>query len=136
MQNVAQAWLVYRLTHSELLLGTAWFCTQIPVFALGSLGGLASDRYSRWKLVVLTQTLSLVQALGLALLTLSGRVQVWHVLAFRGHAGLYQCFRYARPAIADDPHDQQGRSAERDLAQLRRCSIRHASSDRPSPGWW
>ena len=36
MQNVAQAWLVYRLTHSELLLGTAWFCTQIPVFASGS----------------------------------------------------------------------------------------------------
>src|SRR5262245_23520281 len=35
MQNVAQAWLVYRLTHSELLLGTVWFCTQIPVFALG-----------------------------------------------------------------------------------------------------
>src|SRR5690242_11867508 len=82
MQNVAQAWLVYRLTHSELLLGTAWFCTQIPVFALGSIGGLVSDRYSRWKLVTVTQTLSLVQALGLALLTLSGRVQVWHVLAF------------------------------------------------------
>src|ERR1039458_6350745 len=34
MQTVAQAWLVYRLTHSELLLGTAWFCTQIPVFAI------------------------------------------------------------------------------------------------------
>src|SRR5579862_9249714 len=47
MQNVAQAWLVYRLSHSELLLGATWFCTQIPVFALGSIGGLASDRYSR-----------------------------------------------------------------------------------------
>src|SRR5271169_2123542 len=82
MQNVAQAWLVYRLTHSELLLGTTWFCTQLPVFALGCLGGLASDRYSRWKIVILTQTLSIFQALGLALLTLSGRVQVWHVLAF------------------------------------------------------
>src|SRR5215467_13739683 len=32
MQNVAQSWLVYRLTHSELLLGTAWFCSQIAVF--------------------------------------------------------------------------------------------------------
>jgi hypothetical protein len=74
MQNVAQAWLVYRLTHSELLLGTVWFCSQIPVFALASLGGLVSDRYSRWKLVILTQTLSLLQALGLALLTISGRV--------------------------------------------------------------
>ena len=92
MQNVAQAWLVYRLTHSELLLGTTWFCTQIPVFALGCLGGLASDRYSRWKLVILTQTLSLVQALGLAVLTISGRVQVWHVLAFAVMLGCINAF--------------------------------------------
>src|SRR5689334_7818265 len=92
MQNVAQAWLVYRLTHSELLLGTVWFCTQIPVFALGSIGGLASDRYSRWKLVISTQTLSLVQALGLAVLTLSGRVQVWHVLAFAVMLGCINAF--------------------------------------------
>jgi MFS family permease len=92
MQNVAQAWLVYRLTHSELLLGTVWFCTQIPVFALGSLGGLASDRYSRWKLVILTQTLSLFQALGLALLTLSGRVQVWHVMVFAVMLGCINAF--------------------------------------------
>ncbi len=43
MQNVAQSWLVYRLTHSELLLGTAWFCAQIAVFALGPLGGIAAE---------------------------------------------------------------------------------------------
>src|SRR4051812_34987056 len=53
MQNVAQSWLVYRLTHSELLLGTSWFCSQIAVFALGPLGGLAADRFSRRKLVVI-----------------------------------------------------------------------------------
>src|SRR5690349_9522999 len=92
MQSVAQSWLVYRLTHSELLLGTAWFCSQIPVFALGSLGGLASDRYSRWKLVVVTQALSLVQALALAILTLSGRVQVWHVLALAVMLGCINAF--------------------------------------------
>src|SRR5690349_23771356 len=60
MQNVAQSWLVYRLTHSELLLGTAWFCSQIAVFALGPLGGLAADRFSRHKLVIVTQTLSML----------------------------------------------------------------------------
>src|SRR5437773_2531149 len=92
MQNVAQAWLVYRLTHSELLLGTAWFCTQIPVFALGAIGGMACDRYSRWKLVLVTQTLSLVQALGLAVLTLSGRVHVWHVLTFAVMLGCINAF--------------------------------------------
>src|SRR5215468_374146 len=80
MQNVAQSWLVYRLTHSEWLLGAAWFCSGIAVFALGPLGGLAADRFSRHKLVVLTQTLMMLQAFALAALTLSGKVQVWHIL--------------------------------------------------------
>jgi len=92
MQNVAQAWLVYRLTHSELLLGTAWFCTQIPVFALGPLGGLASDRYSRYRLVILTQTLSMCQAFALAALTLSGKVQVWHILTLAVALGTINAF--------------------------------------------
>src|SRR5262245_55699465 len=80
-EHVAQSWRVYRLTHSELLLGTAWFCAQIAVFALGPLGGIAADRFSRRKVVILTQILSMLQAFALAALTLSGRVQVWHVLA-------------------------------------------------------
>ena len=92
MQNVAQAWLVYRMTHSELLLGTAWFCTQIPVFAFGALGGLAADRYSRHRLVVVTQTLSMFQALALAALTLSGKVQVWQILALALVLGTINAF--------------------------------------------
>ena len=92
MQNVAQSWLVYRLTHSELLLGTSWFCSQIAVFALGPLGGLAADRFSRQKLVVITQTLSMLQALALAALTLSGRVQVWHILVLGGLLGVINAF--------------------------------------------
>src|ERR1044071_10381262 len=75
MQNVAQSWLVYRLTHSELLLGTAWFCSQIAVFALGPLGGLAADRFPRHKLVIVTQSASMLQALILAGLTTSARLQ-------------------------------------------------------------
>lgn len=92
MQNVAQAWLVYRLTHSELMLGTAWFCSQIPVFALGPLGGLASDRYSRHKLVIAMQALALFQALALAILTLTGRVEVWHVLTLSFALGCINAF--------------------------------------------
>ena len=92
MQNVAQSWLVYRLTHSEWLLGTAWFCSQIAVFALGPLGGLAADRFSRHKLVIVTQTLSLFQALALGVLTLSGRVQVWQVLALAVVLGTINAF--------------------------------------------
>jgi MFS family permease len=92
MQNVAQSWLVYRLTHSELLLGTAWFCAQIAVFALGPLGGIAADRFSRRKVVIATQTLSMVQAFVLAALTLTGRVQVWHVLVLAGLLGVINAF--------------------------------------------
>jgi len=92
MQNVAQAWLVYRKTHSELLLGTAWFCSQIPVFAFGALGGLAADRHSRYRLVVLTQTLSMCQAFLLAALTLSGKVELWHILALAVGLGTINAF--------------------------------------------
>jgi MFS family permease len=92
MQNVAQAWLVYRLTHSELLLGTAWFCAQIPVFAFGPLGGLAADRYSRHRLVVVTQTLSMLQAFVLAALTLTGKVQVPHILVLAVVLGTINAF--------------------------------------------
>ena len=92
MQNVALSWLVYRLTHSELLLGTCWFCSQIAVFALGPLGGIAADRFPRQKVVIVTQTLSMVQAFVLAALTLTGRVQVWQVLVLAGVLGVINAF--------------------------------------------
>jgi MFS family permease len=92
MQSVAQAWLVYRLTHSALLLGTAWFCTQIPVLAFGSLGGLAADRYSRHRLVIVTQILLMCQAFALAALTLSGKIQVWQILALATVLGTINAF--------------------------------------------
>jgi MFS family permease len=92
MQNAAQSWLVYRLTHSEMLLGTTWFCSQIAVFALGPLGGIAADRFSRRNVVILTQALSMLQALALGALTISGRVQVWHVLALSALLGVVNAF--------------------------------------------
>lgn len=92
MQMVAQSWLVYRLTHSEWLLGATAFCLHLPVFLLGPLGGVAADRYSRHRLVILTQTLSMVQATVLAVLTLTGVIQVWHVLALALLLGTINAF--------------------------------------------
>lgn len=92
MQNVAQSWLVYHLYHSELLLGTAWFCGQIPVFALGSVGGLVSDRYPRYRIVIFTQTLSMLQAVALAILTLTGTVRIGHILALALALGTINAF--------------------------------------------
>ncbi len=70
MQRVAQSWLVYRLTGSAWWLGVVGFTGQVPVFVLALLGGVLADRYSRYRLILLTQTLALVQALVLAVLTL------------------------------------------------------------------
>ncbi len=81
MQMVAQSWLVYRLTGSAEMLGLVAFVSQIPVFILGLLGGAVAESRSRRRLIMITQGAFLVQAVGLAALTLSGWVEVWHVLA-------------------------------------------------------
>jgi len=92
MQNTAQSWLVYKLTHSELMLGTTWFCSQIAVFLLGPLGGIASDRYSRRTVVILTQTASMIQALILAVLTLTHQIRVSYVLVLGALLGVINAF--------------------------------------------
>lgn len=79
IQMVAQSWLVYRLTGSEALLGAVAFASQIPILLFAPLGGAMADRFDRRRLLVMTQTASLLVALALALLTLLGTVTVWHV---------------------------------------------------------
>src|SRR5437868_9561529 len=64
MQNVAQAWLVYRLTGSSLLLGTVGFASQFPVFLLAPIGGTVADRPNRHRIVMATQTASMLAAFG------------------------------------------------------------------------
>src|SRR5438874_5198920 len=80
MQQVAQSWLIYRLTGSATLLGIVGFATQIPVFGLGPIAGVIIDRYSPHRVTVLTQSAALVQALLLSLLTLMGWVQPSHII--------------------------------------------------------
>jgi len=92
LRHVAQGWLVYRLTRSEWLLGGTLFCSQFPVFVLGPLGGTLADRYSRHRIVIAKQMLSMVQALALAALTLTSRVQVWHVMVPATMLGVVNAF--------------------------------------------
>ncbi len=92
MQNLAQSWLVYRLTASELLVGATGFFSHIPVLLLGPVAGLAADRHSRYRIVVATQIAFLTQALALAWLTLTGRVSVLHVLLLAAAWGLVNAF--------------------------------------------
>ncbi|WP_434040823.1 MFS transporter [Sorangium cellulosum] len=92
MQSVAQSWLVYRLTGSSLLLGTVGFATQIPVFVLAPIGGAVADRLSRHRILVATQSAAMALALGLAALTMSGRVEVAHILGFSVLLGVVNAF--------------------------------------------
>ncbi len=100
MQNVAQAWLVYRLTHSELLLGTAAFLSHISTLLLGPFAGVVADRFERRRIVVICQSLFFLQALTLAILTIAGTVTVTQVLALAAFQGIVDAFdRPARQAM-------------------------------------
>ena len=81
MQSIAMSWLVYRMTGSALLLGVVGFASQIPTFILSPLAGVLTDRHNRHRIIILTQSLAMVQAFILAALTLSGVIAVWHIIA-------------------------------------------------------
>jgi len=92
MQTVAQSWLVYRLTGSALLLGSVGFASQVPVFLFAPIGGITADRMNRRHIVITTQIAAMVLALILAALTLSHRVQVWHVFVLASLLGAVNAF--------------------------------------------
>ncbi len=92
MQSVAQSWLVYRLTGSALLLGSVGFASQVPVFLFAPLGGIVADRSNRQRVVIGTQVASMVLAFILSALTLSHRVQVWHVFVLAALLGVVNAF--------------------------------------------
>jgi MFS family permease len=92
MDTVAESWLVYRLTGSSLLLGTVAFCNQFPVFLCAPIGGIVADRYNRHRIIIATQALSMVVAFILAILTLTHRVQVWHIMVLAAAGGVINAF--------------------------------------------
>ncbi len=92
MQNVAQAWLVYRLTGSSVLLGAIGFAGQIPVFLLSPPGGIVAYRYSRRKVVIATQTASMLLAFALAWVTLGGHVRIWQIFVLSAGLGMVNAF--------------------------------------------
>jgi MFS family permease len=92
MQTVAEAWLVYRLTGSAALLGVAGFASQIPVFLLATIGGTVADRANRHRILVITQSISMVLPLILATLVFTGHVHVWHVFTLAATLGVVNAF--------------------------------------------
>ena len=80
MQSVAQGWLMHRLTDSAFMLGVLGFAQFLPIMLLSLWAGAIVDRVDKRKLILLTQTLSLLQAAVLAVLVSFGVVQPWMVL--------------------------------------------------------
>jgi MFS family permease len=92
MQAVAMSWLVYRMTRSAFLLGVTGFASQIPSLFLGPFAGVLADRANRLRMLIVVQTLFMIQAFVLAFLVLFGAVTVWQIVVLSGMAGLINAF--------------------------------------------
>jgi MFS family permease len=92
MTRIATSWLIYRLTGSAVLLGLVGFAGQIPAFVLGPVAGVWVDRWNRHRTIVVTQALSMIQSLALAVLALAGIITVWEIVALALFQGLINAF--------------------------------------------
>ncbi len=92
MTRLATSWLVYRLTHSALLLGLVGFAGQILTFVLAPFAGVWVERMDRRRLLVWTQAAAAVQSLGMAALTLAGKITIAEIIALSMLQGLINAF--------------------------------------------
>jgi len=79
MQRTAQDWLVLQLTHSPFALGVVTALQFLPIMLLSLVGGVISDRMSKHRLVLITQTAALIQTIIFAVLVSTGMIQLWHI---------------------------------------------------------
>src|ERR1700760_4820429 len=92
MQRTAVSWVIYSLTHSAFMLGLAVFAQQFPSFLLSLPGGIVADRYSRYKILLITQTASMIQAILLAALILTRHYVIWEILTLSVILGIINAF--------------------------------------------
>jgi MFS family permease len=92
IQRTAVYWVIYIHTHSTFMLGVGVFASQFPSFLLSAFGGLVSDRYNRYRVLLITQTASMVQAALLALMVIYTNYNVWEVLCFSSLLGIINAF--------------------------------------------
>ncbi len=127
MQRTAVVWVVYSFTHSAFLLGLTIFAETFPSFLFSIFGGVAADRYDRYKVIRVTQIASMVQAVVLALLVITGHVIIWAIILLSIILGIINAFDVpARQALvnevvadkADLPNALALTTATANLAQL------------------
>jgi len=92
MQNTAQGWLVYDLTHSKVLLGVVAAVGSAPMMIFSILGGSVADRHPKRQIVLWTQTAMMLFAFAFAGLVWSGHIQPWHILLLAALGGFAMAF--------------------------------------------
>ncbi len=92
MQRTGVSWMIYTITHSPFMLGLTVFASQFPSFIFSLPGGIASDRYNRYRVLLLTQIASMIQALLLAILTLTNHYTVAGILLLSVLLGIINAF--------------------------------------------
>ncbi len=92
MQSIAMGWMVYEMTGSPFWLGIIGFSSQVPVFLAAPFGGVLADRWNKKKILLVTQTLSLLQALVLSILVGLGIIRIWEVIVLSSFLGAINGF--------------------------------------------
>lgn len=92
MQKTAVSWVVYSLTHSKFMLGLTLFASMFPSFLFSFIGGVVADRYDRYKLLLLTQVVSMIQAILLTVLVFFKHFSVWEIMALSVLLGIINAF--------------------------------------------
>jgi len=92
LQMTAMPWLIYSMTHSVLLLGTVSFLAQVPILIISPFAGVAADHYNKRKILIISQTILTLQALLLAWLTISGKIQIYHIFILAILMGIASSF--------------------------------------------
>jgi len=92
IQTIAMSWFVYRLTNSAFLLGLVAFCSQIPSLFIAPLAGVLIDRTNKHRILIITQTLSMLQAFALAFMAFKQVHLIWLVILLGLLLGLVNSF--------------------------------------------
>ena len=92
MQRTAVYWVIYTATHSALMLGLAVFAAQFPSFLFSPLGGVVSDRYNRYRVMIITQVAPLVQAVLLVVVVMFTQYALWEIFALSVLLGTINAF--------------------------------------------
>ncbi len=92
MQTVAASWLVFRMTHSEFILGLVAFAGQVPILFISPFAGVLGDRVNRRYILIAVQVVAMAQAFTLAVLALTGVIQVWQIVLLAMILGIANAF--------------------------------------------